>query len=196
MPNHVMSGIQIGNDMTTKQRDILKYWESTLNSEEPVALCRHYLPEINKGDADHKWYEWRLHNWNTKWGCYDIEIDINEGSINFSSAWSCIGMNIIELFSKDFPDFIYHWEEENGWGGEMEYENGEQIMHDEYDEPNFDEEIEYTYKKKTYHLSKLLDEHPNYDGGIGYYCDWWGMEFLGTSLVEAKKYIREESKSE
>ena len=168
MPNHVYCGITIA-DITKKQKSILQQWKSTLESEEPTGLCRHYLP-MPESEKDN-WYNWRLHNWNTKWGCYEMEIDVEEGTINFASAWSCIGLNIIELFSKDFPDFFYHWEEETGWGGEMEFENGECIEEANYDEPNWGDEIEYVYKKKTYYITELLDEHPNYDSGLGFYWD-------------------------
>ena len=50
------------------------------------------------------WYDWANENWNTKWGCYDFRID--DEVIYFTSAWSPISSDIIEMFAKDFPSFI------------------------------------------------------------------------------------------
>ena len=47
-----------------------------------------------------------------------------------------------------------------------------------------------TYKKKTYYITELLDEHPNYDSGLGFYWDM-SMEHIGNNITEAKKGIRD-----
>ena len=43
------------------------------------------------GEADDRWYDWRLQNWDTKWDCYDVNIvddDPENMEIEFNTAWS------------------------------------------------------------------------------------------------------------
>jgi hypothetical protein len=44
------------------------------------------------GESDDRWYDWRCQNWDTKWDCYDVEIDDdympNEFEVTFNTAWS------------------------------------------------------------------------------------------------------------
>jgi hypothetical protein len=41
---------------------------------------------------DDRWYNWRVHNWGTKWDCYDLTIsedDMPNGfEASFNTAWS------------------------------------------------------------------------------------------------------------
>ena len=80
------------------------------------------------------WYDWRLHNWGTKWGAYDK--DFSDGRYSFSTAWSPPGDIIIEMLLKDIPDFNYDWEDEQGYGHKMVYENG-RIVEDRYFETTY-----------------------------------------------------------
>ena len=186
MPNHVYTRIVI-SDPTKKQKEILK------KIEKAEGLCRYYkpMPKELEGTSAPKdkpnWYDWCLENWGTKWGCYDLEID--EDVIAFTSAWCPIGDNIIRMFAKDFPSFAYSWEEEQGYGSEMDFEDGECVMQRDYDMPEWEEieEVE-TEEKHIYTITKLLYEHPNYDDGVGYYADW-SNDFLGRTLEEAKESL-------
>ena len=186
MPNHVYARISI-SDPTKKQKEILK------KIEKAEGLCRYYKPmpkelEGTTAPSDKpNWYDWCLENWGTKWGCYDFGID--DEVISFTSAWSPIGDNIIRMFAKDFPSFTYSWEEEQGYGSEMDYEGGECIMQSDYDCPEWEEieEVE-TEENISYTITKLLYEHPNYDDGVGYYADW-SNDFLGKTLEEAKESL-------
>jgi len=190
MPNHVYTRITI-SDPTKKQKEILK------KIEKAEGLCRYYKPmpkelEGTTSPSDKpNWYDWCLENWGTKWGCYDFEMD--DDVISFTSAWSPIGENIIQMFAKDFPSFTYSWEEEQGYGSEMDYEGGECIIQSDYDCPQW-EEIEEVETKDNicYTITKLLYEHPNYHDGVGYYADW-SNDFLGKTLEEAKNNLLKES---
>ena len=183
MPNHVYTRITI-SDPTKKQKEILK------KIEKAEGLCRYYKPmpkelEGTTSPSDKpNWYDWCLENWGTKWGCYDFEMD--DDVISFTSAWSPIGENIIQMFAKDFPSFTYSWEEEQGYGSEMDYEGGECVGQSDYDCPAW-EEIEDvdTKDNSCYTITKLLDEHPNFENGVGYYADY-SNDFLGKTLEEAK----------
>ncbi|QDP54070.1 MAG: hypothetical protein GOVbin1629_6 [Prokaryotic dsDNA virus sp.] len=187
MPNHVYTRIVI-SDPTKKQKEILK------KIEKVGGLCRHYKPmpkqlEGTKANGkQYSWYEWCNENWDTKWGCYELEIEDN--LISFTSAWSPIGDNIISMFAKDFPDFTYSWEEEQGYGSEMDYEGGKCVMQWDYDCPEWGDILEY----KDCYLTELYEDHPNYESGTGYYLDH-GQEYCGKTLEEAKEYIDETIKS-
>ena len=41
---------------------------------------------------DDRWYNWRVHNWGTKWDCYDLSTDDcdlpNGFEASFNTAWS------------------------------------------------------------------------------------------------------------
>ena len=41
---------------------------------------------------DDRWYNWRVHNWGTKWDCYDLSVhddDLPHGfQVTFNTAWS------------------------------------------------------------------------------------------------------------
>ena len=43
------------------------------------------------GEADDRWYDWRLQNWDTKWDAYDVEVvdpDPENLEIEFNTAWA------------------------------------------------------------------------------------------------------------
>lgn len=77
------------------------------------------------------WYNWACERWGTKWGCYDNDIDGE--TYTCTTAWSPMRTEIVELFALDFPDFTWHWEEEQGYGATIVFENGEIVDGDEYD---------------------------------------------------------------
>ena len=46
---------------------------------------------FTSGEADDRWYDWRLQNWDTKWDAYDVEVvdpDPENLEIEFNTAWS------------------------------------------------------------------------------------------------------------
>lgn len=160
------------------------------------SITQEMSDNLIKKYGTNNWYDWSNNNWGTKWGDCDLEVEINTynhlenkgeyGELKFESAWSPIGDNIINMLLKDFPNIHYRFEEEQEWGGEYEFENGENIYALDYDYPNWDDPVEY----KDCNLVKLIDEHPNYDGGAGYYLEW-GQEYAGKTLEEAKEYINQ-----
>lgn len=172
----------ITNGSTTIDGKSVRNWRRIDGKEIPLSEKEEKKLKEKYGATN--WYDWCLNNWDTKWGCYDFGID--DDVISFTSAWSPIGDNIIRMFAKDFPDFTYSWEEEQGYGSEMDFEDGECVVQWDYDCPEWEEEIEY----KECYLTKLIYEHPNYDDGVGYYLEW-GHEYCGKTLEEAKEYINQ-----
>tara|TARA_R110000772_G_scaffold81749_6_gene173724 strand:- start:502 stop:1131 length:630 start_codon:yes stop_codon:yes gene_type:complete len=131
------------------------------------------------------WYEWAYENWGTKWGCYDNECD--DGTYRFTSAWGPIDANIIlEFLVKDIPTFSYSYEEEQGWGAEFEFEDGEETNALEWDLPDWED-------TDNDEISFLPHKYQNGEGIHlkGYYLEYNLQEYLGENLEEAITEINE-----
>jgi hypothetical protein len=88
------------------------------------------------GGLIQNWWDWNRENWGTKWDAYDVSVDTSSGSISFTSAWSP-PIPVVEAITTKYPalHFEFSYEEENGWGGEMTFENGELVAEKTWDEP-------------------------------------------------------------
>ena len=95
-----------------------------------------------KGD---NWYDWNVRNWGTKWDVavsHDEEYPetelVEEWSdrliYRFNTAWSP-PFPAIEELSRQYPNclFTLSFEEETGWGGEIEFKNGEPTEIESYE---------------------------------------------------------------
>lgn len=206
MPNHVYHNISIGSEITKERQEILDAIEKA------GGICRYYKPmpkelegttspqrigdtitkekseELIEKYGHDNWYDWCNANWNTKWGCYDLEID--DEVIRFTTAWSPLDELIVKMMAQDFPNMFWTFEEETGWGAELSIERGDFIGVVQYDVPQFTDEVEVEVDGGTTTLTKLTEEHPNYtDYGLGWYVDW-SLEFAGKNLEDAKKYLQ------
>jgi hypothetical protein len=211
MPNHCYHNISIGSDITKERQEILDAIEKV------GGICRYYKPmpkelegttspqrvgdtenctitESKSAELKHKygydnWYDWCNTNWGTKWGCYELEID--DDQIRFTTAWSPMDELIIKQMAQDFPDMFWTFEEETGWGAEFDIEGGDFINVKTYDVPTWkgEEEVDCGGRYPVT-LTKLAEEHPNFDKGIGWYIDW-SMDFAGKTLEDAKKYLQD-----
>ena len=95
------------------------------------------------------WYNWNINNWGTKW---DVAVSYEEEDpntymedtvngenhvvyYNFNTAWSRPMPALIKL-SEQYPDLLFTltYEEETGWGGELELLRGVVISESEYDD--------------------------------------------------------------
>lgn len=95
------------------------------------------------------WYNWNINNWGTKW---DVAVSHEEENpdtymedavngenhvvyYNFNTAWSRPMSALIKL-SEQYPDLLFTltYEEETGWGGELELLRGVVISESEYDD--------------------------------------------------------------
>lgn len=127
------------------------------------------------------WYDWRIANYGTKWGDYDNEVE--DGNVRFTSAWSPINDAMLDRLSIILPDFVFTYEEEQGWGGEIEYKNGERVEEHSFDIPSWEEvedEDEITF---------LSEDHTQFGETYvrGYYNYYSLYDFLGETLEEAKR---------
>ena len=64
------------------------------------------------GNTDDRWYDWRLKYWDTKWDCYDLEIDDDDlphgFEVSFNTAWSP-PERICRAMRKQYPDIDISW---------------------------------------------------------------------------------------
>ena len=63
------------------------------------------------GHADDRWYDWRVHHWDTKWDAYDVEVideDHDCVEIQFNTAWSPPEA-ICEALREQYPDVSVSW---------------------------------------------------------------------------------------
>ena len=101
-----------------------------------------------KHDGD-DWYNWNLRNWGTKW---DVALSSDEvyapdtyieGPVqngenlvvyyNFNTAWG-VAMPALTELSVQYPELLFtlSYEEETGWGGELEILRGKTISDESY----------------------------------------------------------------
>jgi hypothetical protein len=122
------------------------------------------------GDTEFNWYNFNIREWGTKWDVAvlddeeypDTEIMIDEPDnvqYRFNTAWSP-PVPVIDVLSKQHPDCVFdlEYEEEQGWGGEIVFKNGEIVSQaeyenrchecDDYDTMEWDEEKEISICKK------------------------------------------------
>tara|TARA_R110000787_G_scaffold17376_2_gene54463 strand:- start:4910 stop:5533 length:624 start_codon:yes stop_codon:yes gene_type:complete len=159
----------------------MKLNETAKHKTYPITKDRQeYLLEKYGKD---NWYDWAYVNWGTKWGCYDNECD--DGTYGFTSAWGPIDDSIIlEHFVKDIPTFSYSYEEEQGWGAEFEFEDGEETNSLEWDLPDW-EDTDSSF------IFFLPQKYQNGEGTHlkGYYSEYNLNEYLGDNFEEATKQL-------
>ena len=91
------------------------------------------------------WYDWNVRHWGTKWDVSVVDdekypetelMEETETSLayRFNTAWSP-PLPAIETLSSQYPnlEFNLSYEEEQGWGGEVEFKNGQSTEIESYD---------------------------------------------------------------
>lgn len=78
------------------------------------------------GHAD--WYSWSCSNWGTKWNASSVDLNLDTPQhihIRFDTAWSP-PYPVISKIAETFPfaSIEFTWEEESGFWGRAEYEDG------------------------------------------------------------------------
>jgi hypothetical protein len=99
------------------------------------------------------WYIWNVANWGCKWDACESSVMLirqNNHSLlylTWESPWSA-PIEWVTHCAKEYPEleFSFHYEEEQGWGGNMDFYKGELTHSDEYDTPS--SHAEYTEREK------------------------------------------------
>lgn len=92
------------------------------------------------------WYDWNNHHWGTKWDIthnvhtLDEELDSPDPTsviYKFETAWSPVDELLVNVLSKRYPElsFEYEFEEEQGWGGNLRFQDGEISYSNSWDIP-------------------------------------------------------------
>ena len=103
---------------------------------EPLPITKKMQAELLEKYGTDNWYDWAYNNWNTKWGCYDNDIDGE--CLNFATAWGLFDLDILEDFALTFPDFELHFDEEgSSFTGGVLYEDGKRTLFEMNDAPDW-----------------------------------------------------------
>ena len=129
--------------------NIYNHTQAGITDEQYLKQPEHTLPlqEAMKFQGNH-WYDFNVREWGTKW---DVAVSSNDTNpdtymeytvngenhvvyYNFNTAWSRPMPALIKL-SNQYPDLLFTlvYQEETGWGGEMELLRGEVISESMYD---------------------------------------------------------------
>ena len=139
--------MEYSKKLTKYSNPVFAFW----NIIKPTNLDAYFGPQpphdVTKPisfDSDH-WYDWNVRNWGTKWdvGVQDDEqyaetelMDESETSLSyrFNTAWSTPTPAILHL-SAQYPEIEFNlsYEEETGWGGEIEFLAGASSEIESYD---------------------------------------------------------------
>ena len=128
-----------------KPTDISAYYETEVFSKKTLEPDDFMAEFVRSMREDQDWYHWNCRNWGTKWDIGVVNGDeypntiktVNDdGSImyHFETAWSPVGEVLMKL-SEMYPtlEFDYEYEEEQGWGGELEILRGNVTTNLEYE---------------------------------------------------------------
>jgi hypothetical protein len=95
---------------------------------------------VQTGNTSGNWYNWNSRVWGVKWDAKMIEMEREDEllSYSFESPWGPPDPEMLLEMSEQFPTiaFTHYYEEEQGWGGEYEFQNGNTSEAREWDIPN------------------------------------------------------------
>jgi hypothetical protein len=129
--------------------NIYNYLDAGITEEEYMSQPDHSLPlQEQMQFKTNDWYSFNVREWGTKW---DVAVSVNDKypdtnyedtpngdnhvvHYNFNTAWSR-PMPALQKLSAQYPDLLFTltYEEETGWGGELEILRGVVISESEYD---------------------------------------------------------------
>lgn len=77
------------------------------NNKKWISLAKTLINNCDKYGFP-TWYEWRCHNWGTKWNSSEVGIcnTGNEAVVSFQTAWDC-AYPIVKRLSEEFPDLLF-----------------------------------------------------------------------------------------
>ena len=95
-----------------------------------------------KSQTDDSWYNWNIRNWGCKWDASQTDLVADEANgenwvlvYKFDTPWAPPMPAMLKL-SEQYPTLLLtlEYEEEQGWGGEIEMHHGKISAESEYDE--------------------------------------------------------------
>ena len=129
MPNYVYNTISVQGDNNSEVLRELTEGTTICDKLNPMP------PELEDTIAPSdkpNWYEWKLKNWGNKWG--DIKGEYSAGifgagaeydaDYRFTTAWSPLNEIMLDLISKHIDEFQYSFQDEEGKGATIYFEDG------------------------------------------------------------------------
>jgi len=191
---------QMEKKLTTYPNPVFAFWNiiKPTNLEaydnQPDYKSNQSIEDMMKHDGD-DWYNWNLRNWGTKW---DVALSSDEvyapdtyieGPVqngenlvvyyNFNTAWG-VAMPALRELSVQYPELLFTlaYEEETGWGGELELLCGKTISDESYGWKCKD--CDHTEQEVPYCEDCEYDTCPN--------CNWNGDD-CETHLKHIKENL-------
>lgn len=145
MPNWVFNKVSITGDehlidsiFNNVQKDdsVISFW----NIKQPTGEeFQKYQDSLGTPGVMPFWYDWNCENWGTKWDASNAELlrrDIGVVEYRFDTAWSP-PLPVLTHLSEQYPgvEVVLDWEEEQGFGGQFRFSNGEANEESWYDIP-------------------------------------------------------------
>lgn len=130
--------------------EVLSYWNFVTPPQEALDSGEYHSEngwskdDGSYGDTENNWYNFNTREWGTKWDASDTWITEDEEThlvYSFSSPWSP-PIPVFEAMTEQHPnlEFIFSWQEEQGWGGEAVGTDGIFVITKEYDIPSSHQE--------------------------------------------------------
>jgi Ferredoxin-like domain in Api92-like protein len=99
-----------------------------------------YADGKKSGDTEYNWYNFNVREWGTKWDARDVELlDDDETYLHykFDTAWSP-PTEVIAKLAEQNPnlDITLEYREEQGWGGEINFNGSTAEVVKEWDVPD------------------------------------------------------------
>jgi hypothetical protein len=141
--------------------DLDAYFTTSGYSPDPEKMAT-----FNNGPTN--WYNWNIANWGCKWDACESSVTLERGNghswidMRWESPWSP-PIEWVTHCAKEYPEleFSFDYQEEEGWGGTMEFYNGELTEATDYDIP--DSHADYTERELECVCSWEEDESCWYD---------------------------------
>lgn len=139
MPNWVYNRLVV----TSGDADAVARLVAAVPGEERAFSFNAIVPRPAESEDD--WYNWNLVNWGCKWDASDINVEATSAVSHlfyFNTPWAP-PVHVIEALSTQHPNVTLTlvYEEEQGWGGELEFVNGNGKKKREWDIPDSHAEI-------------------------------------------------------
>ena len=137
----------------------LSFWNIKSPDE---SILDEYWSTADSTAGPNNWYAWNIENWGTKWDAAEVDterIAPRHFLTRFHTAWSP-PYPVIEEASRQYPtlNFTLEWEEEQGFGAEVEVNNGAFVevrswdipdSHADYDERGNPDGCPCSYEEDT-----------------------------------------------
>lgn len=133
-------------------------------SHEEYHSVNGYSNGVQTGNTAGNWYNWNNTYWGVKWDACgpDAEREPELLTYRFESPWGPPDTEMLLEMSQKFPTiaFTHNYEEEQGWGGEYEFQNGKISESNEWDIPSC--HADYVDRDMEYSCICAFEDDPEY----------------------------------